>query len=51
MSGYGSTGEVGGGSEVVDATSWDAAGDSYAVTSAPSMRMVVSLADLDASGG
>jgi penicillin amidase len=41
--------EVGGGSEIVDATSWDAATGSYVVTAAPSMRMVVSLADLDDS--
>jgi penicillin amidase len=40
--------KVGGGSSTVDATSWDAAAG-YAVTSAPSMRMVVSLADLDDS--
>ena len=40
--------EVGGGSSTVDATSWDAS-DGYAVTSSPSMRMVVSLADLDES--
>ena len=40
--------QVGGGSSTVDATSWDAA-DGYDVTSAPSMRMVVSLADLDDS--
>ncbi|MFC0222181.1 penicillin acylase family protein [Nocardioides zeicaulis] len=40
--------EVGGGSSIVDATSWDAV-DGYAVTAAPSMRMVVSLADLDDS--
>ncbi|GGO72471.1 penicillin amidase [Nocardioides deserti] len=40
--------EVGGGSSTVDATAWDAA-EGYAVTSAPSMRMVVSLADLDDS--
>jgi penicillin amidase len=40
--------EVGGGSSTVDATSWDAA-DGYRVTSAPSMRMVVSLADFDDS--
>jgi penicillin G amidase len=40
--------EVGGGSAAVDATAWDAA-RGYAVTSAPSMRMVVSLADLDDS--
>ena len=40
--------EVGGGSSTVDASSWDAA-DGYGVTSAPSMRMVVSLADWDDS--
>ncbi|MBC9734480.1 penicillin acylase family protein [Nocardioides marmotae] len=40
--------ELGGGSSIVDATGWDAA-EGYAVTSVPSMRMVVSLADLDAS--
>ena len=39
---------VGGGSAAVDATGWDAA-RGYAVTTAPSMRMVVSLADLDQS--
>ena len=39
---------VGGGSSIVDATSWDAA-VGYAVTAAPSMRMVVSLADFDRS--
>jgi penicillin amidase len=38
--------QVGGGNEIVDATSWDAAKDGYDVTAAPSMRMVVSLADL-----
>ena len=41
--------QVGGGSEIVDATQWNAAADDYAVTAAPSMRMVVSLADLDES--
>jgi penicillin amidase len=44
--------EVGGGDEAVDATAWDpnAQGpDAYDVTAAPSMRMVVSLADLDRS--
>ena len=41
--------EVGGGSDIVDATQWDAATDSFDVTAAPSMRMVVSLADLDDS--
>lgn len=39
---------VGGGSSLVNATDWNAA-EGYAVTSAPSMRMVVDLADLDAS--
>ncbi|MBI2245949.1 MAG: penicillin acylase family protein, partial [Nocardioides sp.] len=39
---------VGGGSAAVNASAWDAA-RGYAVTSAPSMRMVVSLADLDES--
>jgi penicillin G amidase len=39
---------VGGGGSIVNATSWDAA-EGYAVTSAPSMRMVVSLEDFDAS--
>jgi penicillin amidase len=41
--------QVGGGGEIVNATKWDAAKDSYDVTAGPSMRMVVSLADLDAS--
>ncbi|HYF71807.1 MAG TPA: penicillin acylase family protein, partial [Nocardioides sp.] len=40
--------EVGGGPVAVNATAWDAAAG-YAVTTAPSMRMVVSLADLDES--
>ncbi len=40
--------EVGGGPSIVNATSWDAA-EGYEVTAAPSMRMVVDLADLDAS--
>ena len=39
---------VGGGSAVVDATGWDAS-VGYAVSRVPSMRMVVDLADLDAS--
>ncbi|MGO1166665.1 MAG: penicillin acylase family protein [Janibacter sp.] len=39
---------VGGGSSTVDAMNWDAS-QGYAVTSAPSMRMVVDLGDLDAS--
>jgi penicillin amidase len=44
--------QVGGGGDTVDATQWDASvegKDTYHVTAAPSMRMVVSLADLDAS--
>ncbi|MGV8978084.1 MAG: penicillin acylase family protein [Cellulomonas sp.] len=40
---------VAGGSSLVDATSWDASADSFTVTSAPSMRMVVDLGNLDAS--
>lgn len=40
---------VGGGSSIVDATAWDASASSFGVTSAPSMRMVVDLGDLDAS--
>ncbi|KRF16779.1 penicillin amidase [Nocardioides sp. Soil797] len=40
--------KVGGGSSLVNATSWDAV-EGYEVTSAPSMRMVVSLGDLDDS--
>jgi penicillin G amidase len=40
--------EVGGGGGMVDATQWNAA-VGYDVTAAPSMRMVVSLADLDDS--
>ncbi|WP_449386613.1 penicillin acylase family protein [Cellulomonas soli] len=40
---------VGGGSSVVDATAWDASAETYTVTAAPSMRMVVDLADLDSS--
>lgn len=40
--------QVGGGSAIVDATSWNAV-DGYEVTAAPSMRMVVSLADWDDS--
>jgi penicillin G amidase len=41
--------QVGGGGEIIDATAWDAASGSYDVTAAPSMRMVVSLDDLDDS--
>jgi penicillin G amidase len=40
--------EVGGGGGTVDATSWDAA-EGFEVTAAPSMRMVVDLANLDES--
>ncbi|MEO5851017.1 MAG: penicillin acylase family protein [Nocardioides sp.] len=40
--------EVGGGGSIVDATGWDAT-VGYEVTTSPSMRMVVSLADLDDS--
>jgi penicillin amidase len=45
---------VGGGSAIVNATGWDASATvgerpDYRVTSVPSMRMVVDLADLDAS--
>lgn len=40
--------QVGGGSSIVDATSWNAV-EGYEVTAAPSMRMVVSLADWDDS--
>ncbi|MBD8870696.1 penicillin acylase family protein [Nocardioides donggukensis] len=39
---------IGGGGSIVNATSWDAA-QGYEVTAAPSMRMVVSMADLDES--
>jgi penicillin amidase len=39
---------VGGGSGIVNATSWDAR-EGYEVTAVPSMRMVVDLADLDRS--
>ena len=40
--------ELGGGSGLVNATAWNAA-EGYEVTAVPSMRMVVSLADLDDS--
>ncbi|WP_148613817.1 penicillin acylase family protein [Nocardioides rubriscoriae] len=40
--------EVGGGGSIVDATGWDAR-EGYEVATAPSMRMVVSLDDLDDS--
>jgi penicillin amidase len=38
-----------GGTSIVNATSWDASSGSFGVTTGPSMRMVVDLADLDAS--
>ncbi|MCP2264604.1 penicillin acylase family protein [Promicromonospora thailandica] len=41
--------KVGGGSSIVNATAWDASSGSFDVTSGPSMRMVVDMADLDAS--
>ncbi|MGH3347683.1 MAG: penicillin acylase family protein [Nocardioides sp.] len=40
--------KVGGGNAIVNATSWEAL-EGYVVTAAPSMRMVVSLADFDDS--
>jgi len=40
--------QVGGGGAIVNATAWDAR-EGYGVTAAPSMRMVVSMADLDDS--
>ena len=40
---------VAGGSSILNATSWDAASDSFTVTAAAAMRMVVDLSDLDAS--
>ncbi|WTM14574.1 penicillin acylase family protein [Isoptericola halotolerans] len=41
--------EMPGGSSIVNATSWDASTGSFAVTTGPSMRMVVDLGDLDGS--
>ena len=41
--------QVGGGGDLVNATKWNAAGEDYTVTAAPSMRMVVSLDDFDDS--
>jgi penicillin amidase len=38
-----------GGSSLVDATSWDLSAGNYKVTVAPSMRMIVDLADFDGS--
>lgn len=40
--------KISGGSGIVNATSWDAK-EGYEITSAPSMRMIVDLADLDKS--
>jgi penicillin amidase len=40
---------VGGGGSIVNATAWDASTGSFNVTAAPSMRMVVSMADFDDS--
>lgn len=40
--------ETGGGSGIVNATSWDASAG-YGITSAPSMRMIVDLGDFDKS--
>ncbi|WP_456695245.1 penicillin acylase family protein [Aeromicrobium sp. P5_D10] len=40
--------KIGGGSGLVNATGWDAA-EGYEITSVPSMRMIVDLADLDRS--
>ena len=44
-----SVAEVGGGSATVNALAWDAGAENYYVTAGPSMRMVVDMADLDAS--
>ncbi|OFE15015.1 penicillin amidase [Humibacillus sp. DSM 29435] len=41
--------ELGGGNAIVNANSWDAAAPGYDVTTGPSMRMVVDLADLNRS--
>ena len=41
--------EMGGGSSIINATGWDAASGSFDVTTGPSMRMVVDLADFDRS--
>jgi penicillin amidase len=41
--------QLAGGSALVDATSWDLSTGNYEVTVAPSMRMVVDLADFDGS--
>jgi len=41
--------QLAGGSSLVDATSWDLSAGNYDVTVAPSMRMIVDLADFDSS--
>jgi penicillin amidase len=41
--------ELAGGSSVVDATSWDLSSGNFHVTVAPSMRMIVDMADFDRS--
>jgi penicillin amidase len=41
--------ELGGGNSIVNANSWNAAASGYDVVAGPSMRMVVDLANLDAS--
>lgn len=41
--------EVGGGTDVVQATGWDPSADDYSTIWVPSMRMIVDLGDLDAS--
>jgi penicillin amidase len=41
--------ELGGGPAIVDAVGWDASAGTFEVNWAPSMRMVVDLADVDAS--
>jgi penicillin G amidase len=45
----GPTEQLSGGSSLVDATSWDPASGDFSVTAAPSMRMIVDLANLDDS--
>ncbi|QSB16446.1 penicillin acylase family protein [Natronosporangium hydrolyticum] len=40
---------VAGGSDIVNATSWDARTDGYEVTVLPSMRMVIDMSDLDSA--
>jgi penicillin amidase len=45
----GSSEQLAGGSSVVDATSWDLSTGTFEVTVAPSMRMVVDMADFDRS--